>query len=158
MFPPEKLCPAVKELWRALSVIEGKIDNPQFKTLKEGITFFFQEDDAYRFRLQWLSRYVNPKNIWRKIYRFFTRKPYSFRSEMELIFNFLGDAEIVPDMKGRIVLIKRIFLAFLEDKEFGDLIEMVMWEMDWRKLELSKSDRYYFRGKYFKVDLANFDY
>ena len=47
---------------------------------------------------------------------------------------------------------------FLEDKEFGELTEAIIKELNWKKLYLSKSDRYYFRGKYFKVDLEKFDY
>lgn len=162
MFPPEKMCFAVREIWRAMSVIEQKISDPigrqQFKTLKEGITFFFQEDDAYRFRLQWVAKYLNPKHFARKIYRFFTRQPYSFRKEFEAVMDFLENAEVVPDMKGRIKLIKRILLSFLEDKEFGELIERFIWEADWKKLKLTKADTYYFRGKYFKVDYEKFDY
>lgn len=159
MFPLEKLCPAVRELWRAMSEVEKTMANPQeLCLLKKGLTFFFQEDDAYRFRFQWAGKYINPHSFWRKIYRFFTSKSYSFKKEIELILNFLESAEIVPDMKGRIQLIKRVMLAFLEDKEFGALIEQLMWKIDWRKVGLSKADTYYFRGKYFKVDHAVFDY
>ena len=161
-FPPEKMCPAMKELWRAMSVIEKKFEDieaqRQFNVLKQGITFFFQEDDAYRFRVQWMAKYGNPRSIWRKVYRFFARKPYSFRSEMEAVFNFLNESEIVPDMKGRIKLIKRVLFTFLEDDFFGELIEAIAWELDWKKMRLNKADTYYFRGKYFKVDNDKFDY
>lgn len=157
MFPPEKLCPAVKELWRALSEIETSAPE-QFKLLKEGITFFFQEDDAYRFRVQWAAKYLNPHAWWRKIYRFFSGQPYSFRKEMELVLNFLENAEVTPDMKARIKLIKRVLFCFMEDEDFGKLIERFIWEVDWKKLKLSKGDIYFFRGKYFKVDYEKFDY
>ena len=162
MFPPEKLCPAMRELWRALSVIEkripDKLSQEEFRTLKEGITFFFQEDDAYRFRLQWMSKYVDPKNILRRLYYFIKRKQYSFAEELKTVFEFLDNAEITPDMKGRSVLIKRILLFFMKDPSFSDLMEDIVIELDWKKMYLSKADRYYFRGKYFKVDLENFDY
>ncbi|MBI1834111.1 MAG: hypothetical protein HYR90_04800 [Candidatus Andersenbacteria bacterium] len=159
MFPPEKLCPAVKELWRAMDAVGKRMGlDDWFKDLRDGIAFFFQEDDAYRFRFQWVAKYINPKSFWRKIYRFFTRKPYSFKKELELVLNFLENAEIVPDMKGRIKLIKRVMFSFLEDKDFGKLVEEIVWELDWKKLKLSKADTYYFRGKYFKVDLDHFDY
>ena len=162
MFPPEKLCPAVRELWRAFSVIESRIQDSQsreeFKTLKEGVTFFLQEDDAYRFRVQWAAKYINPKNPWRRMYYFLTRKKYSFNKELESVFEFMGNAEIVPDMKGRAVLIKRVFFFFLQDSSFCQLLEDIVKEINWKKLYLSKADRYYFRGKYFKVDLENFDY
>ena len=161
-FPPERMCPAVREIWRALSAVEKQLTNReaqyQFGVLKQGGTFFLQEDDAYRFRVQWIAKYLNPKALIRKIYYFLTRKPYSFKKELELVMKFLGDAEITPDMKGRDKLIKRILMLFLEDKEFGPLIEKIMWEINWNKLKLSKADTYYFRGKYFKVDYANYDY
>ena len=154
-FPVEKMCPAVRELWRTLTVVE---ESEQFNILKLGITFFFQEDDAYKFRLQFLAPFVNPRNIWRKLYRFFTRRSYSFKKEVDVLLNFLGEAEVVPDMKGRAELVKRVLLAFLEDKEFGALIEKIVWELNWKKLYLSKSDKYYLRGKYFKCDYDKFDY
>ncbi len=156
MFPPEKLCPAVKELWRALSVIEGRIDNDNFKNFKQGLTFFLQEDDAYRFRFQWLSKYINPNSLWRKVWYF--GREYSLKKELDFAFNFLENAEIVPDMKGRTKLIKRVLFAVMEDKEFGKIVNELFKELDWKKLRLSKSDSYYFRGKYFKVDFDHFDY
>ena len=156
MFPPEKLCPAIKELWRALSVIENRIDNEGFRTLKQGLTFFLQEDDAYRFRFQWLSKYLNPNSLWRKIW-YFGRK-YSLKKELKFAFNFLEHAEIVPDMKGRTKLIKRILFAVMDDPEFGKIIGELFKELDFKKLRLSKADSYFFRGKYFKVDLEKFDY
>ena len=162
MFPPEKLCPAMRELWRALTVIEERIPDPvsreEFKTLKEGITFFFQEDDAYKFRIQWVAKYLDPKNFWRRFYYFVTGKQYSFVKELETVFDFLGNAEVTPDMKGRITLIRRIVLFFLNDPSFALLLEDIVKELHWKKLYLSKSDAYYFRGKYFKVDFSNFDY
>ena len=157
MFPPEKLCPAIRELWRAFDILEKEVlDQKQFRIIKKGITFFLQEDDAYRFRFQWMAKYINPGSLWRKIW-YFGRK-YSFEKELKWAFDFLENAEIVPDMKGRIKLIKRIFFIFLEDKEFGKIINALIKELNWKKLYLSKSDRYYFRGKYFKVDLEKYDY
>ena len=162
MFPPERLCPAVRELWRAMTAIEKTINESQarddFKTLKEGITFFLQEDDAYRFRFQWVAKYINPKNPTRRLYYLLKRKKYSFKDEIKLVFDFLGHAEITPDMKGRSVLIKRIQFFLLENEEFTGIMEQVVKELNWKKLFLSKADTYYFRGKYFKVDLEKFDY
>lgn len=158
-FPPEKMCPAVRELWRAFTAVQKRFGlGEEFATLKLGITFFFQEDDAYRFRLQWLAKYANPRAWARKLYRVFTGKPYSLKKEIETLFSLLGDAEITPDMKGRSTLIKRVLLALLEDKDFGKLIEATMWELDWKKLRLNKADSYYMRGKYFKVEHDKYDY
>lgn len=161
-FPPERLCPAVKELWRAMTAVENRMKGTEarnnFNLLKKGITFFFQEDDAYRFRLQWIAKYLDPNHFIKRVYRFFTRKRYSFTNEIESVLNFLCNAEIVPDMKGRIKLIRRVFLTLMRDYEFGTLIEEIVKELDWKKLKLSKGDTYYFRGKYFKVDADHFDY
>lgn len=160
-FPPERMCPAVREVWRALTEIEKRMTpeaKEQFYLLKQGVTFFLQEDDAYKFRVQFLARFVNPRSWYRKLYRLITGTEYSFKKEVEVLLNFLGDAEIVPDMKERANLIKRVLIAFLEDEEFGELIEAVVREIDWTKLRLSKSDTYYMRGKYFKVDYPVFDY
>ena len=162
MFPPEKLCPSVRELWRALTIVEQEIPDQearkQFEILKRGITFFFQEDDAYRFRLQWLAKYINPRNSWRRLYYLLSRKTYSFKNELKTVLEFLDHAEITPDMKGRSALIKRIVLFLLDDPNFYALIERIVGELDWKKLCLSKADTYYFRGKYFKVDLDHYDY
>lgn len=151
-FPEFRMCPAVKELHRALGRV-GMND-----LLKEGICFFFQEDDAYRFRLQWLAGFINPKAWWRRIYYFITRKEYSLKSEIDSLFKMLAYAEITPDMRGRAKLVHRIVRLMLEDEEFGELIEKAVKEIDWRKMKLSRADSYYFRGKYFKVDYAKFDY
>lgn len=162
MIPPEHMCPAMRELWRGMTAIQERIGDPvardQFDLIKRGITFFFQEDDAYRFRLQWIAKYLNPRNFLRKTYRLFTQREYSFPKEMNLVFDFLENAEITPDMKGRIRLIRRVLNALLEDKDFGNLIQELIGELDWNKLRLSKSDLYFFRGKYFRVDLEKYDY
>lgn len=159
MFPPEKLCPAVREIYRAMTEVGKTVsDKEEFLTLRDGFTFFLQEDDAYRFRVQWMARYINPKHPLRKLYYFLTRKEYSFTKELETIFNFMGNAEITPDMKGRTELIKRITFFVLGNEDLRNLIEKIVKEIDWNKVKLSRADTYYFRGKYFKVDLDKFDY
>jgi len=158
-FPPERLCPAVRELWRALTVVEQEVKpQDQFRTLKQGITFLLQEDDAYRFRLQLLLPYLNPKHFWRKLYYFIKRKKYSLREEAKFLFAFADGMEITPDMKGRMKLIERILMAVLEDKEFSPIIDSLLRELNYKKIKMSKSDTYYARGKYLKVDYANYDY
>ncbi len=91
MMPPEKMAPAVRELWRCLDRLENAevVDDmkKRIHLIKIVMTFFLQEDDAYRFRWQWL-----------------------------------------------------------------------MEHLDIKKVKLSEADKYYFRGKYFKVDHDLFDY
>lgn len=161
-FPPEKMCPAMRELWRAMSVMEKEEGDKATKELlgniKIALTFFFQEDDAYRFRFQWLAKYADPKALLRKIYRILTGTSYSLKRELKFLFDFIEEAEIVPDMKGRIKLIERILFIFLENKDVEKYCEKLAWELNWNKLTLSKADTYYFRGKYFKVDHEVYDY
>ena len=91
MIPPEKMAPAVRELWRAMEDLENAEVVPDMKArirlIRKVICFFLQEDDAYRFRWQWL-----------------------------------------------------------------------MERIDIKKVRLTKEDKYFFRGKYFKVDHEYFDY
>lgn len=162
MLPVIRMCRAMKEVWRAMTVVERLFEQRearlQFQALKRAITFFFQEDDAYRFRVQWVSKYLNPNTWYRRIYRLITRKPYSLRDELSKVMEFLGHAEVTTDMKGRARLIGRVLLTILEDEELCGVIENVFKELNWKELALSKGDRYYFRGKYFKVDLERYDY
>ena len=74
------------------------------------------------------------------------------------MLDFLGEAEIVPDMKGRARLIGRVLLFLLNDPEIEKQVQEVIEEIDWNKVKLSKSDKYYLRGKYFKADYDSYDY
>ena len=147
-FPPQRLCPAMRELYRAMTVVADRIDGPkareEFKTLRDGITFFFQEDDSYRFRVQWIAQFFS--KWWNPLTCF------------EYGMNILEHAEIIGDMKERIRLWRRIFLLVLRDKQFKDAFLKFFKECDWKKVRLSEADKYFFRGKYFKVDLDKFDY
>lgn len=91
VLPVEKMCPMVRELWRAFEELENAEVTEDMKErirlYKVVICHLFQEDDAYRFRFQWLSERIN-----------------------------------------------------------------------WKKIRLSKADKYFFRGKHFKVDHDKYDY
>ncbi|MEK9208056.1 MAG: hypothetical protein AAB922_06210, partial [Patescibacteria group bacterium] len=52
MVPYEAMVPAVKEIYRAMIKIA-----PEHKQFIEMITYILQEDDGYRFRLQWIVTY-----------------------------------------------------------------------------------------------------
>lgn len=79
--------------------------------------------------------------------------------ELNRALQELEDAEVVEDMKGRIRLIKRVLTFFLqEDDAYRYRWQWVMERLDMKKIKLSKGDKYYFRGKYFKVDHSKFDY
>ena len=150
MVPPERMVAPVRELWRAFSVIEQK--HPNVKFLKEAMTFVMQEDDAYRFRLQWIVQIFNPSAWWFRILRL---DPVKW---LEIALGELKHAEVVGDMKLKQDLLKRIISLLLEDKQISRCFREFVKEVDWNKLKLSKADKYHFRGKYFKVDFDRFSY
>lgn len=79
--------------------------------------------------------------------------------ELNRVLQELEDAEVVEDMKARIRLIKKVFTFFLqEDDAYRYRFQWVIERLDKSKVKLSKSDKYYFRGKYFKVDHGHYDY
>lgn len=142
--PPYQLVPPVKELWRVLTVLEKK--EPKLKLFKEMMCFIMNEDDAYRFRLQWLLGIFRPR---------WWGNPIDL---LELAFDELINAEVIGDMKERQQLLKRIVLMLLKDKKIRSLFDDFCKEADWNKLTLTKADKYHFRGKYFKVDFDKFEY
>lgn len=153
--PPDRLSAPMQELNRAWTKIEERLSPERAarsRALKEIILFILQEDDSYRFRFQWLAGLFNPKAFWRK----FTKRKW--REDLELVLTWLEHAEVVGDMKERQRLFKRIILMVLEDSEVRESFEMLIEELDWKKLKLSKGDKYYFRGKYFKVDYPYYTY
>ena len=79
--------------------------------------------------------------------------------ELNRVLQDLENAEVVEDMKARIRLIKKVLTFFLqEDDAYRFRYQWVMERLDMNKVKLSKADKYYFRGKYFKVDHDKFDY
>ena len=150
MLPPKRLCPAVRELHRAMTEVAGEDSN--LKLLRDCAVFLLQEDDAYRFRFQWAAPYLNPRTWWRKLYRAITRKKYSLLDELQVVSRFVLNAEVVPDMKGRIVLLATVGTLLLKDPEILSFVNRVFWEINWKKVYLSRADNYFFRGKYYKVD------
>lgn len=79
--------------------------------------------------------------------------------ELYRVLELMEHAEVVPDMKGRVRLIKKVLTFFLqEDDAYRFRFQWAMERLDMNKVKLSKADKYYFRGKYFKVDHDKFDY
>ena len=141
ILPPESMVPPVREIHRALTLVAP--DHPEFVKL---ITYILQEDDAYRFRVQWIASWFG----WMKWF-------YPVRAfERSLVW--LEHAEIIGDMKERIRLLRRVLLALLQDEAWRKRFETFFRECDWSKIKMSKADKYYFRGKYFRVDLDKFNY
>lgn len=67
MLPPERMTPAVQELWRAFEELENAEVTEDMKgrinLIKRVLCFFFQEDDSYRFRAQWLYERIDGKKF-----------------------------------------------------------------------------------------------
>lgn len=79
--------------------------------------------------------------------------------ELHRVLTDLENAEVVGDMKGRIALIRKVLCFFLqEDDAYRFRYQWAMERLDISKVKLSKADKYYFRGKYFKVDHDHYDY
>lgn len=144
MVPPEKMIPAAREVWRVMSILER--EEPKLRWLKLALTYILQEDDAYRFRFQWLV----------PVLRGF---PFtSHVTSLKLALDELENAEIVGDMKDRVRLLRRVLMALLSDTKIKRLFIRFCREMDWKKVKLTKADKFHFRGKWFRVDLDCFAY
>lgn len=127
MMPIGKCAPAVREIYRCLS-------HPQWRDI---ITMIFQEDDAYRWRFQWIIPHLSKKD------------PIgSFDRAMEL----LEHAETTDDMKDRVRLFRRVLLELWKDPYYAQFWIDFVQNLDMKKVTLTKADKYFFRAKYFRVD------
>ena len=141
--PYDALVPPLKELWRAMTVVERKMGGRCLR-LKELICFILQEDDSYRMRLQWITKF------------FWPFKPTI--QDFDHALSMLEHAEVVGDMKERQRLFRRIAMTALEDYRIRECLSLLIKELDWNKLRLTKADKYFFRAKYFKVDFPEYEY
>ena len=68
-------------------------------------------------------------------------------------FEKLEEAEIVPDMRARITLIKKVLCHILEtDDAYRLRAQLFLDLIDQKKIRMTKADRYYCRGKYYRPD------
>lgn len=68
-------------------------------------------------------------------------------------FTKLEDCEIVPDMKARIALIKKVLCQVIqEDDAYRFRAQLFLELIEQDKVKLSKADKYYARGKYWRPD------
>lgn len=142
MVPHEQMVPPVKELYRAFTKVAKTETDLKWRDI---VTFIFQEDDAYRMRFQWLVK-------------FFPRFSKPTLKDFDKALGMLEHGETVGDMKERVRLLRRVLNALWEDAETKDTYERLLKEIDWKKLELTKGDKYFFRAKYFKVDYPEYAY
>lgn len=79
--------------------------------------------------------------------------------ELYRVLEELENAEVTPDMKGRIKLIRKVLTFFLqEDDAYCLRFQWVMERLNMKKIKLTDADKYFFRAKYFKVDHSHYDY
>lgn len=141
MVPPEAMVPAVREIHRAWTkAVPGRLSSQ----LRDAFCYIIQEDDGYRFRIQFAVQYFSK---WRNPLKCF-----------EKAMDMLEIAEVIGDMKERERLWKRTFMLMLKNKGIRNAFLRFYKECDWNKVVLSEADKYFFRGKYFKVDLDKFEY
>lgn len=143
LMPLSRMNAPIKEIWRVLTEMEGK--EPKLKLFKEILTFILQEDDGYRFRVQWITRiwpmrWINPI------------------ISLKWALEELEHGEVIGDMKDRQRLLKRILLLVLEDPKILELYKEFCRKIDWSKLKMTPADKYHFRAKYFKVDFDRYEY
>ena len=151
--PPERLSPAVREIYRAWTKVARGERSYQ---LRDMLCHILQEDDSYRWRVQWLVKYFNPRHLF-----FSLGSACGFGNPIPLFDKALGmleHGEIIGDMKERQRLLRRILMSVLKDESIRQKFLALCKEVDWKKVQLSKADLYFFRGKYFKVDYDLFDY
>ena len=145
VLPYDKLVPSVKELYRAWS----KVGHAKSQKLKEIMCFILQEDDGYRFRVQWVFGFFH---FWQKWLRISPLKAF------EYALSLLEHAEVVGDMKERQRLLKRVCMEALKDPIIRDLFIKLFKEIDFKKMKLTKADKYFFRAKWFRADYPNYEY
>lgn len=143
MLPTERCVPAVRELYRAFTVVAD--GDKRILALRDVLTFILQEDDSYRFRVQWLAKFI----------------PWFRKMNLTVFTKALGlleHAEVVGDMREKIVLLRRVLLEVLKDKTIRGLFDEFCNEVDWKKVKLSKADLYYFSAKYFRPYYPEYPY
>ncbi len=142
MVPMENMVPAVKEIYRALSVVGTSEVDEKWRDI---ITFIFQEDDAYRNRFQWIVKFF-PK----------FRKPQI--KDFMYALSQLEHGEVVDDMKERCRLVVRVMAEILKDPKSQATFAAFLKETDWSKVKLTEADKYFLRAKYFRCDYPEYAY
>src|SRR3990167_5841121 len=74
--------------------------------------------------------------------------------EMDRVFEKLTHMEVSDDMKGRINLIRKVIIFFLQEDDAYRYRAMAFLSMiDQKKIALTKEDMYFARAKYWKPDM-----
>lgn len=142
LMPARTMCPSVREIHRAITAVS---DSPRVHLFRDVLTLILQEDDSFRYRVQWLA-------IWLPVIRW---NPVKI---LDKCLRLVEEGEVIGDMKRRIRLLRTITILMLEDVHIKDLFVRFFREVDWNKVKITEADRYHFRGKYFKVDMDTLEY
>ena len=155
MLPPKMMCPSVREIHRVWSKV-----SPETSVLRDYLCFILQEDDSYRFRMSDMMEYFNPNIWWKKVLRLIMKESYekSLKRYFSIALEILENCEVISDMKERQRLLKRILILILKDESIMKKFNLFCQELDWKKVFMTKGDRFHFRGKYYKADYRLFDY
>ena len=141
MLPPSAMCPSVREIHRAWTKV-----SPETYKLRDYLCFILQEDDSYRWRMSWTVEWFG----W--LMKLNPVKSFDYALKM------LEHGEVIGDMKAKARLLRRILMLALEDEKIRKHFIALFKEIDWSKVKLTKADKYFFRGKWFKVDYKYIEY
>lgn len=141
MLPFGRLNRAVREIYRAWTKV-----SPETWKIRDYLCMIIQEDDSYCFRVQWLTEWFG----W-----FMKLNPVK---AFEYSLKMIEHGEVVGDMKERQRLLRRILMLMLEDPQTRKSFVALFREINWKKVKLTKGDKYHFRAKYFKVDMKYLEY
>ena len=139
LVPPQSMTPSIREIYRALT----KIGCPD--KLRDVLTLILQEDDGYRYRVEWLA-------IWIPLIRINPVKIFDKGLRM------IEESEVIGDMKRKIKLLRRIVMLGMEDPNIKKMFIKFFREVKWRKVRITAGGRYHFRAKYFRVDSDVLEY
>ena len=141
LVPSKALSPSVREIHRAWTKV-----SPESWKFRDMLCSVLREDDSYRWRVSWLCEWFG-----------WLAKLNPVRS-LEFALGMLEHGEVLSDMKERARLLKRVVMLALGDPGVRTKFIALFREIDWKKVRLTKGDKYHFRGKYFKVDYKYLEY
>ena len=142
LMPKQSMCPAVREIHRAWTKVAPCEKSSK---LRDMLCLILQEDDGYRYRVQWMA-------IWFPLIKINPIKIFNYALEK------VEQAEVIRDMKERVRLLRRVLMFLLEDPIIRKNFNAFFKEVDWKKVRITEADRYHMRGKYFKTDMDVLEY
>jgi hypothetical protein len=155
--PPEAMIPSVKEIHRAWT---KAVPGEKSYLLRDTLCYILTEDDSYRWRVMDMLEYFNPNTPFKRLKRFILRQSYeeSIIKDFDFAMSILEHCEMIDDMKERERLWRRVMVMFAKDKRIIKKFVAICKELNWKKVFMTKADRYFMRGKYYRTDYRLFEY